>query len=218
MKKERKGWEKEMRKTLTILLTLMMILSMAFALGSCKKEEPAAENKTKAADEKTEEPSADAGEVVKTFEPDSEEELGKDKPMQIASVTLYKDGSIKIVPTDDLKTNELGDSEADSLMPFAESGKVKDMYLLRIGNGGYRTIVALIDDGTVSVINTRALMEDHIIAVMDNLGGRDNFTEVVQEEGEDGFSIVGKTDVDEDVLLDPVILTEDEEPTPVEEQ
>ena len=62
-------------------------------------------------------------------------------------------------------------------MPFAESGKVKDMYLCRIGNGGYRTIVALMDDGTVSAVNTRALIEDHILAVMDNLGGRDSFTE-----------------------------------------
>lgn len=210
-----------MKKTISILLTLLMILSMTFALGSCKKDEPAAEPGTEAADDakdKAEEPAADAGEVVKTFAPDSEEEIGKDLPMQIESITLYKDGTIKIVPTDDLKKNELADSEADSLMPFAESGKVKDMYLCRIGNGGYRTIVALIDDGTVSAVNTRALMEDHILAVMDNLGGRDSFTDIEEQEGEDGFSIVGKTEEGDDVLLDPVILSENEEPQPVDEQ
>ena len=32
-----------MRKTITILLTLLMILSMTFAFGSCRKEEPAAD-------------------------------------------------------------------------------------------------------------------------------------------------------------------------------
>ena len=208
-----------MKKTIAILLTLTMLLSMTMVLGSCKKEEPATEEPTETTEEqKTEDTEQeDVEEIVKAFEPDSEENLGKDLPMQIESITLYKDGTIRIVPTEDLKKNELGDSEADSLMPFAESGKVKDMYLLRIGNGGYRTVVALIDDGTLSVINTRALLEDHIIAVMDNLGGRDNFTDVVQEEGEDGFSIVGKTEQDEEVLLDPVILSDDEEPTPVEQ-
>ena len=208
-----------MKKTIAILLTLTMLLSMTMVLGSCKKEEPATEEPTETTEEqKTEDTEQeDVEEIVKAFEPDSEENLGKDLPMQIESITLYKDGTIRIVPTEDLKKNELGDSDADSLMPFAESGKVKDMYLLRIGNGGYRTVVALIDDGTLSVINTRALLEDHIIAVMDNLGGRDNFTDVVQEEGEDGFSIVGKTEQDEEVLLDPVILSDDEEPTPVEQ-
>lgn len=208
-----------MKKTIAILLTLTMLLSMTMVLGSCKKEEPDTEEPTETTEEqKTEDTEEeDVEEIVKTLEPDSEENLGKDLPMQIESITLYKDGTIRIVPTEDLKKNELGDSEADSLMPFAESGKVKDMYLLRIGNGGYRTVVALIDDGTLSVINTRALLEDRIIAVMDNLGGRDNFTDVVQEEGEDGFSIVGKTEQDEEVLLDSVILSDDEEPTPVEQ-
>lgn len=210
-----------MRKTITILLTLLMILSMTFALGSCRKEEPATDPATEASDDKedkAEEPSADAADIVETFTPDAEEEIGNDLPMQIESITLYKDGTIKIVPTDDLKKNELADSEADSLMPFAESGKVKEMYLCRIGNGGYRTIVALIDDGTVSAVNTRALMEDHILAVMDNLGGRDSFTGIEEQEGEDGFSIVGKTEEGDDVLLDPVILSENEEPQPVDEQ
>ena len=61
-------------------------------------------------------------------------------------------------------------------------------------------------------------MEDHILAVMDNLGGRDSFTGIEEQEGEDGFSIVGKTEEGDDVLLDPVILSENEEPQPVDEQ
>lgn len=210
-----------MKRTLAILLAIMMILSMAFALGSCKKKEAAPSETTETTeDQKTEDPQpADTGEIVKTFEPDSEEVIAQDLPLQIESVSLYKDGSIKIVPLDDLKKNAENNNELKdgAMYPFADSGKVKDMYLLRIGNGGYRTIVALIDDGTVSVINTRAMIEDHILEVIDNLGGRDNFTEVVQEEGEDSFSIVGKTVEGEDVLLDPVILSENEEPQPVEE-
>ena len=213
------------------------MMSVAFTFGSCgKKEEPAAEETVEVSDDttgnddkKTEE-NEESGEIVKKLEPDNEENLGKDIPLQIESVVLYKDGSIKIVPTDDLKKNELGDSEADSLMPFSESGKeeegddaktgvAKDIYLMKIGNGGYRTIVALMDNGTLAAINPRALIEDHIVAVKDNLGGRDSFTGVEQEENEDGFSIIGKTEEGDDVRLDPVILTEeDEEPEQVEQQ
>ena len=99
-------------------------------------------------------------------------------------------------------------------MPFAESGEAKDIYLMRVGNGGYRTIVALMEDGTISAINTRALIEDHIVAVMDTLGGRDSFNGVEQEESEEGFSIIGKTEEGDDVILDPVLLTEEDEVQP----
>lgn len=229
-----------MRKTIAIILTLLMILSTVFVLGSCsKKEEPAAEETVEASTDesadKNEESeskdgtSADGADIVKKLEPDTEENLGKDIPLQIESVVLYKDGSVKLVPTDNLKENELGESETDSLMPFSESGKeeessdaktgvVKDIYLMKIGNGGYRTIVALMENGTLAAINPRALIEDHIVAVKDNLGGRDSFTDVEQEETEDGFSIIGKTEEGDDVRLDPVILTEeDEEPEQVEQ-
>ena len=231
-----------MKKTIAFILTFLMIMSIAFAFGSCtKKEEPAGEDTVEAPEgdsgdkDAGSEDKEESADIVKKIEPDTEEELGKDIPMQIESVVLYKDGSVKLVPTDDLRKNaidngELGEGEADSLMPFAESGKdeessdaktgvVKDIYLMKIGNGGYRTIVALMDNGTLAAINPRALIDDHIVAVKDNLGGRDSFTDVEQEENEDGFSIIGKTEEGDDVRLDPVILTEeDEEPEQVEQQ
>lgn len=214
-----------MKKTIAILLTLIMILSMVFVLGSCKKKDQAPTESTETTEEKKEEDTADkdagdkdAGDIVTSFNPDAEDVIEQDLPMQIESVVLYKDGSISITPKDDLKTNELADSDADSLMPFAESGKASEIYLFRIGNGGYRTILALMDDGTVSAINTRALLEDHILAVMDNLGGRDSFTGIEQKENEDSFSIIGKTKEGDDVLLDPILLPEeDEEPQPIEQ-
>lgn len=218
-----------MKKIITSILVLVMILSMSLSLGACKKssdEEAGAESTEQATEQSGSEdpeetadgePVADA-ETVKTFEPDAKDEIGQDLPLQIESVSLLSDGSVVLIPTDDLKVNELGDSEATSLMPFSESGdaKVKDIYLYRIGNGGYRTVVALMDDGTISAINPIALIDDHIIAVKDNLGGRDSFTGVEQEEGEDAFSIVGKTEEGDDVILDPVILTEEEDVQPVE--
>lgn len=215
-----------MKKTIAILVALIMILSMALALSSCKKEEPAPQENAETTEEQKTEDAADkdsgdkdAGDIVTSFNPDAEDVIEQDLPMQIESVTLYKDGSIKIVPLDDLKKNAEINKELKegAMYPFADSGKAKDMYLLRIGNGGYRTIVALMDDGTVSAINTRAMIEDHILEVSDNLGGRDSFTSVDQEENEYGFSIVGKTKEGDDVLLDPIILPDNEEPLPIEE-
>ena len=222
-----------MKRIIAYLLALVMILSMTFVLGSCRSKEGNKTNDTEvtqaaSADAKDSDDADDAAEdgeaedpanIVKTLEPDAEDVIEKDLPLQIEKVILYKNGSIRIIPTDDLKKNELGDSEADSIMPFAESGKIKDIYLCRIGNGGYRTIVALTEEGPISAVNTRALIEDHIVAVMDNLGGRDSFTGVEQEENEDGFSIIGKTEEGDDVILDPVILSdEEEEPQQVEQQ
>ena len=219
-----------MKKFIAAILLLTMILSMSFSLSACNNKdeedkneqgmavvdsEPGAEDDAEDTDG-TEEP-ADA-DVITSFEPDAPDTLGHDLPLEIEKIELLKDGTVILTPTGDLKENELQGSEATSLMPFADSGdaKVKELYLFRIGNGGYRAIVALMDNGTVSAINPSALIEDHIIAVKDNLGGRDSFTGVEQEEGEDAFSIIGKTEEGDDVVLDPVILDEDGEIQPAE--
>lgn len=221
-----------MKKIIAYLLVLVITLSMTLLLGSCKSGEgnktndsdvthaaSAEAKKSDDANDAADGEAEDPANIVKTLEPDAEDVIEKDLPLQIEKVILYKNGSVRIIPTGDLKKNELGGSEADSIMPFAESGKIKDIYLCSIGNGGYRTIVALTEDGTISAVNTRALIEDHIVAVMDNLGGRDSFTGVEQEENEDGFSIIGKTGEGEDVILDPVLLSDTEgEPQQVEQQ
>lgn len=208
-----------MKKLIAGLLALIMILSMMLAVTSCKKKDEAApETQTEEGSDATEEAAEDLAEVVKTLEPDAEDEIGNDLPLEIESAILYKDGSIRIIPTGDLKKNELGDSEADSIMPFAESGEAKDIYLLRLGNGGYRTILALMDDGTVSAVNAMVLIEDHIAVVMDNLGGRDSFVGLEQGESEEGFTIIGKTKEGDEVLLDPIILSDQARGEPEDEE
>lgn len=234
-----------MKKRTAIILTLIMIVSAALGLSACRKQnDDINADKDKEATtsvETVEETSEEAGvqpkyspeDIVKTLEPDAEDVIGHDLPLQIESVVLYKDGSIEIVPTGDLKKNELGNSKASSLAPFAESGKAKDIYLCRVGNAGYRVILALMEDGTISAVNALSLLEDHICVVMDNVAGRDNFVGVEElnndtsadadgaevEEGE-GYSIIGKTEDGSDVVLDPVLLSdsaravaEDEEET-----
>lgn len=225
-----------MRRWMTAFLAVMMILLMCLILGACKEKEVASiASEEIVAEEAGAKAISETADIIKTIEPDAEETIGKDIPLQIESIILYKDGSIRIVPTDDLKKNEIGDSEADSIMPFAESGTAKDIYVLKIGNGGYRVILALMDDGTISAVNSLSLLEDHICVVMDNVAGRDNFVGIEQAENEDegegedgngntnderngnGFSIIGKTETGDDVVLDPILLSDNARVTAEEE-
>ena len=234
-----------MKKITACILALIMLLTAVFVFSACNKKD--SENANTETEEKTEDTGnagadsdadsdkdaeKDAGakgnpeDIVTTITPDAEDVIGKNQPMQIESITLYKDGSIEVVPTDDLKKNELADSKATSLAPFAESGKAKEIYLCRVGNDGYRVVLALMDDGTISAVNTLSLFKDHIFVVMDRVAGRDNFVGVeeteVEGEGEgesgggdiederngNGFSIIGKTETGDDVVLDSVLFSD----------
>lgn len=187
------------------VLAMILALVLMVCMSSCgKKDDGAAEDAASDAQTEqsadTEEAGGELPEVVKTIE-GIDEDLGPREPLQIDSITLYADGSVAIVPTDDLKKNEIKD-DAQAVYPFKESGKVEDISVADYGNGGYRTIVALMDDGTISVVNGRALVEDHIFAVIDNVANRDNFVKIENVQEEDGFYIVGTTEDGAEVVLD----------------
>ena len=170
-----------MKTNIKMILALMLALVLMVCMGSCGKKD-AEEAADTSADTQTEEaaeeePAEELPEVVKTIE-GVDEDLGPREPLQIDSITLYDDGSVAIVPVDDLKKNEIKD------------------------DGGYRTIVALMKDGTISVVNGRALVEDHIFAVIDNVANRDTFVEIQNIEEEDGYYIVGITEDGSEVILD----------------
>lgn len=188
-----------------MILAMILALVLMVCMSSCgKKDDGAAEDAASDAQTEqsadTEEAGGELPEVVKTIE-GIDEDLGPREPLQIDSITLYADGSVAIVPTDDLKKNEIKD-DAQAVYPFKESGKVEDISVADYGNGGYRTIVALMDDGTISVVNGRALVEDHIFAVIDNVANRDNFVKIENVQEEDGFYIVGTTEDGAEVVLD----------------
>ena len=187
-----------------MILALILALALAVCMGSCGKKD-AEETADTSADTQTEEEAEEKHaeelpEVVKTIE-GVDENIGDREPLQIDTITLYADGSVAIVPLDDLRKNEIKD-DAEAVYPFEESGKVEDVAVADYGNGGYRTIVALMKDGTISVVNGRALVEDHIFAVIDNVANRDNFVEIQNIEEEDGHYIVGVTEDGNEVILD----------------
>ena len=188
-------------KKKTSLLTLMLIIAMSFMLAACggKGEEVINDEDTTGDEPAATETAAE----VKTLDGIDTEDM-MDIPLQIESITLLEDGSLKIVPTEDLlknaeTNNELTDGAA---YPFADSGKVKDFYLVRFGNGGYRTVICLMDDGTLSALSANELIRDHIFIVMDNLTGRDTYVNVREVADTDAFGAVGVTSDGEEIDLD----------------
>lgn len=196
-----------------MLLTLAMVFALC-ACGSKDKEKEAAEpagtetEQTETGTDDTEDDSepVDLSQVVKTLDEIDTEDMN-DEPLQIESVTLLEDGSLRIVPRDDLLRNAETNDEikGGAMYPFADSGKVQDFYLVRFGNNGYRTIICLMDDGTLSALSGKELIEDRIAVVMDNLSGRDTYVSVKQvepDDDEDAFGVIGVTKDDEEIELD----------------
>lgn len=181
------------------MLTLAMMMT---ACGSKTEAEPEAEEPQQEVAEEEAEPEV---EVVKVIEEIDTEDMAE-VPLQIESITLFEDGSLRIVPTEDLLKNAETNNEVvdGAIYPFADSGKVKDVYLVRWGNGGYRTIICLMKDGSLSALSANELIKDHITVVWDNLTGRDTYVSVEERasEEDDGYGVVGITEDGEEIDLD----------------
>ena len=197
----------EQKKRALGLLSLLLILALAMMLAACGAKDgegsgEASGQEEVAEQEESEEPAA---EVVKAIDEVDNVETN-DLPLQIESITLFEDGTLRIVPTDELLENaETNDELVDgAIYPFEESGKVKDVYLVRYGNGGYRTIICLMDDGSLSALSANELIKDHITVVWDNLTGRDTYVSVEERlsEDEDAYGVVGITEDGEEIDLD----------------
>ena len=189
------------------LLAILLMLTLTVMLAGCKAktaEEPAAEEVPEQ-EEVAEEEEEPAVEVVKVIDEIDTEDM-VEPPLQIESITLFEDGSLRIVPQEDLLKNAESNNEVvdGAIYPFEDSGKVKDVYLVRFGNGGYRTIICLMDDGSLSALSANELIKDHITVVWDNLTGRDTYVSVEERvsEDEDAFGVVGITEEGEEIDLD----------------
>ena len=196
------------RKRLLGLLSLLLILTLSMILASCGKKTGEETEGTESA--QVEEPQEETAEepvmeVVKSIDEIDTEDMN-DLPLQIESITLFEDGTLRIVPTEDLLKNAETNKELvdGAIYPFEDSGKVKDVFLVRFGNGGYRTIICLMDDGSLSAMSAKELIEDHITVIWDNLTGRDTYVSVEERLSEDGdaFGVVGITEEGEEIDLD----------------
>ena len=181
---------------------MLLMLALAVMLAACGAKTGGEGEAEQPKEEETEEP---AVEVVKVIDEIDTEDM-PDIPLQIESITLFEDGSLRIVPVDDLLKNAETNNEVvdGAIYPFEDSGKVKDVFLVRFGNGGYRTIICLMDDGSLSALSANELITDHITVVWDNLTGRDTYVSVEDRlsEDEDAFGVYGITEDGEEISLD----------------
>ena len=196
------------KKRLLGLILLILILSLSMTLAACGKKTGEETEGTESA--QVEEPQEETAEepvmeVVKSIDEIDTEDMN-DLPLQIESITLFEDGTLRIVPTEDLLKNAETNKELvdGAIYPFEDSGKVEDVFLVRFGNGGYRTIICLMDDGSLSAMSAKELIEDHITVIWDNLTGRDTYVSVEERKAADGdsFGVVGITEDGEEIDLD----------------
>ena len=188
-----KKWQNRPGKMIWLLLTLVLAMMLAACGAKDAGEVEIPEEEV---------PETQTVEVVKSIDEIDTEDM-HDLPLQIESITLLEDGSLRIVPTDDLLKNAETNNEVvdGAIYPFEDSGKVKDVYLVRFGNGGFRTIICLMDDGSLSAMSAKELINDHITVIWDNLTGRDTYVSVKEVESEDGYGVVGVTDEGEEIDL-----------------
>lgn len=193
------------KKRLLGLLSMLLILALAMMLGACGAKNGTAEPETEEVPEQEEVAEEPAVEVVKAIDEIDTEGM-EDIPLQIESITLFEDGTLRIVPLDDLLKNAETNNEVvdGAIYPFADSGKVKDVFLVRFGDEGYRTIICLMDDGSLSAMSAKELINDHITVIWDNLTGRDTYVSVEDRlnEAKETYEVVGITEDDEEIDLD----------------
>ncbi|MCR5182722.1 MAG: hypothetical protein K6D56_06830 [Clostridia bacterium] len=130
-----------------------------------------------------------------------------DMPLEMESVTLYEDGRVKVVPTGEMLAYYEGTDvlEDGGVYPFDYIDKVKEIYLVRFGNGGYRTVIALMEDGSLFAFSAKDLLTDHKLSVYGDIGGVAGFTDVQQIQDEGAFGVLGITEGGEEILLDPYL-------------
>ena len=92
------------------LLSLLLIIAMMFMLVSCGGK--GGDSGQSAEPAETEESTTQSAEVIKTLEEIDTEDM-QDIPLQIKSITLYDDGTLKIVPVEDLLKNAETNNEVD---------------------------------------------------------------------------------------------------------
>lgn len=193
------------KKRLLGLLSMLLILALAMMLGACGAKNGTAESEPEEVPEQEEVAEEPAVEVVKAIDEIDTEGM-EDIPLQIESITLFEDGTLRIVPLDDLLKNAETNNEVvdGAIYPFADSGKVKDVFLVRFGDEGYRTIICLMDDGSLSAMSAKELINDHITVIWDNLTGRDTYVSVEDRlnEAKETYEVVGITEDDEEIDLD----------------
>lgn len=120
-----------------------------------------------------------------TFQLDGiDEDLGMYQATGLKSIILTESGSLV------LRTyGNLASSEGNEVVI---ANDVLGADLFTFGNNGYRVLLFVRKDGSVSMVDPIGLIDKHRIEVVDNLGGLKNITEIYEELDGDGTIVIAK--------------------------
>lgn len=132
--------------------------------------------------------------IVKEFK-NLDKNLKYEEPLGIDSIKLMKNGKVTITPND----KNIAEGKITVI------SDVKDMYIFTYGNGGYRTILFIKNDGSISAINTTSLIENKKIEILNNLGNYTNIVSIKQEKDQEGMLINAIDKSGKEYMLDGYI-------------
>ena len=120
-----------------------------------------------------------------TFKLDGiDEDLGMYQATGLESIILTESGRLVLLTYGDLASNE------GSEVSIATDVLGADLFTF--GNNGYRVLLFVRKDGSVSMLDPTALIDKHQIKVVDNLGGLKDITEIYEESDPSGTIVVAK--------------------------
>lgn len=161
-----------MKKIFNIIIIMMTI----FMVTGCNSNKPADKtdttNNTKT-NAKVNTKTTDS--VLKDIK-DVDKNRGNVLPLGIESVKLLKSGRVLIKPTD----KAIADGE------FSIADNAKEIYIFEFGNAGYRSIMFIKNDGTVSAVNASKLIKNKKIEIINNLGKYTNVKSIEQGKDQSG--------------------------------
>ena len=123
---------------------------------------------------------------------DIDKNLKYEVPLGIDSIKLMESGKVILVTSNDNITKE----------ETTISINVKEIYIFTYGNGGYRCILLLKNDGTISALNSSALIENKQIEVMNNLGNLTNVSYIKQTKDMESYLIYAVLEDGTEQMLD----------------
>ena len=172
-----------MKKSIKIIIPLLIVI----LLTGCNIANNTPNKPKKPVTQKTD--------TVKKEIKDIDKDLKYNLPLGLDSVKLMKSG--KVIVT--INNNAIGTGEQ------TVATDVKDIYMFTFGNGGYRSILFIKNDGTVSSISASGLIENKKIEILDKLGGYTNVVSIEQDNDQESMLINAVLKNGEKYMLDGYI-------------
>lgn len=112
-------------------------------------------------------------------------------PMGLDSIDVLKDGQAVLHANGDL-LDSVGEN-------YVAAMGVSEAYVLPYGNGGYRIVIFVLENGSVSLLNPVTMIEKHAASLKNNIGKLEDIVSV--EQGED-FLIYAVNKDGKKIILD----------------